>query len=92
MSLAGADVVTPRDELDFGALEVPVIDAERGRNRWLELDVETSLYLMNIPFCLFTTESEYARAVKDLLALDVDRRVQRGVLLQSLDRGLREER
>jgi hypothetical protein len=60
---AGADVVAPRDELDFGALEVPVIDAERNRSRWLELDVETSLYLMNVPFCLFTTEAEYERAV-----------------------------
>ena len=60
---AGADVVTPRDELDFGALEVSAFDAERGRNRWLDLDVETSLYLMNIPFCLFTTEAEYERAV-----------------------------
>jgi hypothetical protein len=60
---AGADVATPRGKLDFGALEVPGIDAERTRDRWLELDVMTSLYLMNIPFCLFTTESEYARAV-----------------------------
>ncbi len=63
VALAGADVVTPRDELDFGALEVPVINAERSRDRWLELDVETSLYLMNVPFCLFTTENEYERAV-----------------------------
>jgi hypothetical protein len=63
VALAGADVVTPRDGLDFGALQVPVIDAERIRDRWLELDVETALYLMNVPFCLFTTEAEYARAV-----------------------------
>ena len=63
VALAGADVVTPRDELDFGALEVPVINAERGRHRWLELDIETSLYLMNVPFCVFTTEGEYERAV-----------------------------
>lgn len=63
VALAGADVVTPRDELDFSALEVPVIDAERQRRRWLELDVETSLYLMNVPFCLLTTEAEYERAV-----------------------------
>jgi hypothetical protein len=63
VALAGADVVMPRDDLHFGALEVPVIDAERSRDRWLELDVETSLYLMNVPFCLFTTESEYERAV-----------------------------
>jgi len=49
--------------LDFTALEAPVIDAMRHRKRWLELDIETSLYLMNIPFCLFTTQSEYERAV-----------------------------
>jgi hypothetical protein len=68
---AGADVVTPRAELDFRALEVPAINAERSRNRWLELDVETSLYLMNIPFCLLTTEAEYARAVNSF-QLDED--------------------
>jgi len=71
VALAGADVGTPRDELDFGALEVPVIDTERSRNRWLELDVETSLYLMNIPFCLLTTEGEYERAVNSF-RLDED--------------------
>jgi hypothetical protein len=60
---AEADIVTPRAELDFSGLEVPEIDAERSRDRWLELDVETSLYLMNVPFCFFTTESEYERAV-----------------------------
>ena len=67
----GADVVTPRDELDFSALEVPVIDAELSRDRWLELDVETALYLMNVPFCLFTTEAEYERAVNSF-QLDED--------------------
>lgn len=60
---AGADVVTPRDDLDFSALDVPSIDAERSRDRWLELDIMTSLYLMNVPFCLFTTKAEYDRAV-----------------------------
>ena len=63
VTLAGADVVTPRDELDFSPLEIPVINADRGRHRWLELDVETALYLMNIPFCLLTTAGEYKRAV-----------------------------
>jgi hypothetical protein len=71
VALSGADVVTPRDDLDFSALEVPVIDAERSRNRWLELDVETSLYLMNIPFCLLTSEAEYERAVNSF-RLDED--------------------
>jgi len=71
VALAGADVVTPRDELDFGALEVPAINVERSRKRWLELDVETSLYLMNVPFCLLTTEDEYERAVNSF-QLDED--------------------
>ena len=71
VALAGADVVMPRDGLDFGALQVPVIDAERIRGRWLELDVQTALYLMNVPFCLFTTEAEYARAVNSF-RLDED--------------------
>lgn len=63
VGLAGADVRTARSPLDFSSLEVPPIDAERSRKRILELDIETSLYLMNIPFCLFTTEREYERAV-----------------------------
>ena len=63
VGLAGADVRTARQLLDFSSLEVPAIDAERSRKRILDLDIETSLYLMNIPFCLFTTEREYERAV-----------------------------
>jgi hypothetical protein len=49
--------------LDFAPLAVPPIDAARDVKRWLELDIETALYLMNVPFCLFTTQSEYERAV-----------------------------
>lgn len=62
---AGADIRTPRERsaLDFSMLEVPPIDAERERRRFLEIDIETCLYLMNIPFCLFTTRVEYERAV-----------------------------
>lgn len=63
VGLAGADVRTARSSLDFSSLEVPSIDVDRSRKRILELDIETSLYLMNIPFCLFTTEREYERAV-----------------------------
>ena len=61
----GADIQTPRsrDALDFSMLVVPPIDTERSRKRILELDIETCLYLMNIPFCLFTTQPEYERAV-----------------------------
>lgn len=60
-----ADVLRarPHGELDFEGLEVPDIDTEPQRRRWLSLDIETALYLMNIPFCLFTTNDEYERAV-----------------------------
>lgn len=58
-----ADVTRARTALDFSMLDVPPLDVERERGRLLELDIETCLYLMNIPFCLFTTESEYERAV-----------------------------
>lgn len=60
-----ADVLSrrPLEALDFSMLTVPDIDVEAGRRRWLELDIESALYLMNIPFCLFTTEDEYERAV-----------------------------
>ncbi len=49
--------------VDFSDLDVPTIDTEAGRQRLLNLDLETSLYLMNIFFCLFTTEDEYEQAV-----------------------------
>jgi hypothetical protein len=62
---ASADVLRarPHEQLDFSMLDVPVIDVEQARRRWLELDIESALYLMNIPFCLFTSEDEYERAV-----------------------------
>lgn len=63
VGLAGADVRTARATLEFSCLEVPPIDVERSRRRIVELDIETCLYVMNIPFCLFTTEEEYERAV-----------------------------
>jgi hypothetical protein len=60
-----ADVLSrrPLEALDFSMLDVPDIDVEAQRRRWLELDIESALYLMNIPFCLCTTEDEYERAV-----------------------------
>jgi Family of unknown function (DUF6999) len=59
---SGADL-SKREFLDFSMLHVPRLDGERWRKRWLDLDIETALYLMNIPFCFFTTEAEYERAV-----------------------------
>lgn len=51
------------ERLDFRDIVVPDVDPEVDRWRWLRLDLETSLYLMNIPFCFFTTYAEYERAV-----------------------------
>lgn len=52
-----------REQLDFQDVHVPPINVERERGRYLNLDIESALYLMNIPFCLFTTAREYERAV-----------------------------
>ncbi len=52
-----------RGALDFSMVHVPLVDGERSRKRWIDLDIESALYLMNIPFCFFTTETEYERAV-----------------------------
>jgi hypothetical protein len=65
---AGVDVRTPRPlhTFDVSMLDVGPIEGDDGRDphvRFLKLDIETSLYLMNIPFCLFTTTAEYERGV-----------------------------
>jgi hypothetical protein len=63
-----ADPLRPRGpaELDLSALEVPAIDPERGRRRFLNLDIETALCCMNIPFAWCLTAAEYRRAVHSL--------------------------
>jgi hypothetical protein len=65
---ADVDVRTPRPlhTLDVSMLEVGPIEGDEGHDshrRILHLDIETALYLMNIPFCLFTTTDEYERGV-----------------------------
>ncbi len=52
--------------LDFGMLEVPEIDPEPKTRRLLNLDIQTALCLMNIPFALCLTPAEYRRAVHSL--------------------------
>jgi hypothetical protein len=64
----GVDVRTPRPlhTLDVSMLDAGPIEGDDGHDphrRFLNLDIETSLYLMNIPFCLFTTTAEYERGV-----------------------------
>ena len=53
-------------ELDFSMLDVPAIDPEPRTRRLLNLDIQTALCLMNIPFSLCLTSSEYRRAVHSL--------------------------
>jgi hypothetical protein len=53
-------------ELDFSLLEVPGIDPEPGSRRLLNLDIQTALCLMNVPFALCLTPGEYRRAVHSL--------------------------
>jgi len=66
---AGVDVghARPLSSFDVSMLQVPAIEGDGDRpdpkRRWLNLDIETALYLMNIPFCLFTTTQEYIRGV-----------------------------
>ncbi|GGM22549.1 MULTISPECIES: DUF6999 family protein [Micromonospora] len=52
--------------LDTSMLTVPPLDAEPGRRRLLNLDIQTALCLMNIPFALCLTRSEYRRAVHSM--------------------------
>ncbi len=56
----------PRDDLDFGMIEVPAVDPEAGTRRLLNLDIQTALCLMNIPFAFCLTLAEYRRAVHSL--------------------------
>ena len=53
-------------DLDFGMLEVPEVDPEPETRRLLNLDIQTALCLMNIPFALCLTPGEYRRAVHSL--------------------------
>jgi hypothetical protein len=55
-----------RTGLDFGLLSVPEIDPEPRSRRLLNLDIQTALCLMNIPFAFCLTPSEYRRAVHSL--------------------------
>jgi uncharacterized protein DUF6999 len=58
----------PRDHasLDFSMLAVPDIDPEPRTRRFLNLDIQTALCLMNIPFATCLTPGEYRRAVHSL--------------------------
>ena len=65
LGLSGA-CAGARDRLDFGMLDIPPVDPESWRRRLLNLDIQTALCLMNIPFALCLTPDEYRRAVHSL--------------------------
>jgi hypothetical protein len=58
----------PRDHagLDFSMLAVPGIDPQARTRRILNLDIQTALCLMNIPFAACLTPAEYRRAVHSM--------------------------
>ena len=61
------DVPLTRPEtLDFAQLDIPPLDAERWRRRFLRLDIQTALCFMNIPFSMALTVEEYRRAVHSI--------------------------
>ncbi|MGH3396569.1 MAG: DUF6999 family protein [Streptosporangiaceae bacterium] len=52
--------------LDYSMLAIPGIDPEPQRRRLAQLDIQTALCLMNIPFALCLTPAEYRRAVHSM--------------------------
>lgn len=68
LRLGAADRLARREvsELDFSMLEVPATDPEPGTRRLVKLDIQSALCLMNIPFALCLTSSEYRRAVHSM--------------------------
>jgi len=56
----------PDGRLDFGMLDVPAVDPEPATRRLLNLDIQTALCLMNIPFAFCLSPAEYRRAVHSL--------------------------
>jgi Family of unknown function (DUF6999) len=62
----GVGAIAPPERLDMSMLDIPPIDAEPARRRWLNLDIQTALCFMNIPFALCLTPAEYQRAVHSL--------------------------
>ena len=65
IALDGVPLARP-DALDFAQLDIPPLDAERGRRRYLRLDIQTALCFMNIPFSMALTVEEYRRAVHSI--------------------------
>jgi hypothetical protein len=68
LALGQAGPLAPANpaHLDYGMLTVPAIDPEPERRRLLQLDIQTALCLMNIPFALCLTPAQYRRAVHSM--------------------------
>lgn len=67
-ALGHAGTLSRRDhaDLDFGMLGIPRIDPEPQTRRFAELDIQSALCLMNIPFAFCLTPAQYRRAVHSL--------------------------
>jgi len=63
---SGGPVRREPADLDYSMPDVPETDPEPAVRRLLNLDIQTALCLMNIPFALCLTSSEYRRAVHSL--------------------------
>jgi hypothetical protein len=66
LGASGRPVRRESAELDFSMLDVPATDPEPGTRRLVNLDIQTALCLMNIPFALCLTSTEYRRAVHSM--------------------------
>ncbi len=66
--LSRAGTISERDpaDLDFGMLTVGDVDPEPRIRRLLQLDIQTALCLMNIPFAFCLTPAQYRRAVHSM--------------------------
>ena len=66
--LGNKPLVRPEDRiepLDFSMLDVAEIPLG-GKRRWMRLDLESALCVMNMAFSFFTTSDEYRRAIHSL--------------------------
>jgi len=52
-----------RASIDFSMLDVPAITPDDDAFRFVNLDLGTALYFMNVPFALLTSEDVYEQAV-----------------------------
>ncbi|WP_144393096.1 DUF6999 family protein [Pleionea sediminis] len=56
----------PLDKINFDALNLPEIDIEEQRKRWMNFDIETSAYIMVFFLVLFLSDEEGERAALSL--------------------------